>query len=169
MTSRFILDKFDLNLPPSGFLILWFLFLLIVVGAALCGILVVNEAILGDARLLEGLLGEMGLVGLLIRLLRGLLGICDGGVGHVEGGPLTLAHGRRGCNDGGGGGVVLAGKGRLLAVVGGRRLGGYERVGGDGGGWGGQMAIGHVAAATSVCAVRDDERRGTLTARMRPF
>jgi len=48
-----------------------------------------------------------------------------------------------------------------VGVVGGRGLGGGERVGGcGGGGCRGEMAIGHVAGAGRCeCAVRDDERR----------
>ena len=166
MTSRFILDKFDLNLPPSGFLILRFLLLLIVVAAALCGVLVGYEAVLGDAGLGEGLGGQVGRVGLLIRLLGVLLGISDGGVGHVEGGSLALAHGGGRCGGcGGGGGVVLAGEGGLLGVVGGRGLGGGERVGGcGGGGCRGEMAIGHVAAHGQGCVRCARRRAQTLTA-----
>lgn len=68
MTSRFILNKFDLDLSSTGLLILWFLLLVIVVAAALCGVLVVYEAVLGYGWGRD-LLGEMGLL-ILCLLLR---------------------------------------------------------------------------------------------------
>src|SRR5882757_9129487 len=45
VTSRFILNKLDLNLPPSCLLVLWFLLLVIIVSTTLGCILIVDEAI----------------------------------------------------------------------------------------------------------------------------
>jgi hypothetical protein len=57
VTSRFVLDKLDLNLAPSRLLLgLGTLLdiLIVVVTAALCGIMVVDESILDDGGSLAG-------------------------------------------------------------------------------------------------------------------
>jgi hypothetical protein len=45
MTSRFILDKFDLDLASSGFLLLWFVVFIVVVPSALASVMVVDERV----------------------------------------------------------------------------------------------------------------------------
>ena len=84
MTSRFILDEFDLDLSSTGLLVRFGLFLLIVlVAATLDGVLVVDEGVFSHGR------GTgLGMEG---------LGVWRGGCAwvHVEG-ALALAHGRRG-------------------------------------------------------------------------
>lgn len=111
MTSRFILDKFDLYLASSRLLVFGFLLFVIVVRAALCCILVVDEPVFGHTRLGHSL-GEMRRRR---RGLRrgGLLGIPNARIAHLHGGALALAHG------GGGDGRVLLdvlrGEGRGLA------------------------------------------------------
>jgi len=132
------LNKLDLNLPPSCFLVLWFLLLVVIVSAALSSILIVDEPVLWDAWL-HGL-GQV-LEGLLCTRWRWLLlGIYNARVGEVEVRALALTHRWRG-----GSRVVLdvlAGKGRLLAVVLGRGVGIRIRWRGRGGG-SGLTAIGH--------------------------
>jgi len=48
MTSRFILNKFDLDLSSSGFLLLWLIVFVFVVPSALTSVMVVDERVFGD-------------------------------------------------------------------------------------------------------------------------
>jgi hypothetical protein len=60
MTSRFILNKFDLDLTPSSLLlVLGFLLFLILVAAALGSVMVGDERVIGDRG--AWLLGRVGL------------------------------------------------------------------------------------------------------------
>ncbi len=51
VTSRFILDKFDLDLSSSCLLVrLWLVIIIVVVAGALSGVLVVDERVFADGR-----------------------------------------------------------------------------------------------------------------------
>jgi hypothetical protein len=106
MTSRFILDKFDLDLSPPSLLVRFgLLLLLILLTTALDSIRVVDEPILGtrDRRALEAWCARVMLRRWLWRLLDVLGWLLRGrvGGGSVSGvdvhGALALAH--SGCSD----------------------------------------------------------------------
>ena len=78
VTSRFVLDKLDLDFAPSRLLLRFgFLFVVVIIAAALSSIMVVDERVIGDR-------GGLAWVG---------LGVCGGYVSwvHVES-ALTFAH-----------------------------------------------------------------------------
>jgi hypothetical protein len=75
MPSRFILNEFNLNLASARLLVrFWFLFVFVVVGGAVIGVLVVYELVCGWGRRLVGPFGR-------VVLHLGLL--CIWGVGRV--------------------------------------------------------------------------------------
>lgn len=54
MTSRFVLDEFDLDLPPTRLLVvLRFLFFVLVIAGAVDGVVILDEAVFGDGALLR--------------------------------------------------------------------------------------------------------------------